>query len=209
MDNSSDVQTAADKSKKPGGATRGQCVCKDCGKVYARKNWLSLHMLGHRKALMALPQKANDEAPNNDGQVFGSLVIHWMICLIFHQCSNIDFFPLFQTTQEGSSTENSKGQKGKDGGKASFPCPFCDKVFPRAMRLMVHMQIHSGEKPYSYRQRKEQFYTDPTRPRVPDTAKQEVGKYMLKPMMTTQDCMSDWPDSQICVLFFFFFFLCK
>ncbi|XP_017315428.1 uncharacterized protein zgc:66474 isoform X4 [Ictalurus punctatus] len=145
MDNSSDVQTAADKSKKPGGATRGQCVCKDCGKVYARKNWLSLHMLGHRKALMALPQKANDEAPNNDGQ----------------------------TTQEGSSTENSKGQKGKDGGKASFPCPFCDKVFPRAMRLMVHMQIHSGEKPYSYRQRKEQFYTDPTRPRVPDTAKQE------------------------------------
>lgn len=76
MDNSSDVQTAADKSKKPGGATRGQCVCKDCGKVYARKNWLSLHMLGHRKALMALPQKANDEAPNNDGQVFGSLVIH-------------------------------------------------------------------------------------------------------------------------------------
>lgn len=55
---------------------------------------------------------------------------------------------------------------------------------------MVHMQIHSGEKPYSYRQRKEQFYADPTRPTVPDTDKQEVGKHMLKPMMTTQDCMS-------------------
>ncbi|KAK3520293.1 hypothetical protein QTP70_020359 [Hemibagrus guttatus] len=145
MDNSPDVQTAAEKSKESGGETRGQCVCKDCGKVYARKNWLSLHMLGHRKALMALPQKANDKAPKSDSQ----------------------------TTQEGSSTEDSKGQKGKDGGKATFPCPFCDKVFPRAMRLMVHMQIHSGEKPYSYRQRKEQFYSEPTRPRVPDTDKQE------------------------------------
>ncbi|XP_026771954.3 uncharacterized protein zgc:66474 isoform X2 [Pangasianodon hypophthalmus] len=145
MDKPSDVQSATDKSKESGGATRGRCVCKDCGKVYARKNWLSLHMLGHRKALMALPQKANDEAPKSDGQ----------------------------TTQGGSSTEDSKGQKGKDSGKASFPCPFCDKVFPRAMRLMVHMQIHSGEKPYSYRQRKEQFYSDPTRPRVPDTDKQE------------------------------------
>ncbi|KAF5903760.1 zinc finger protein 91-like isoform X2, partial [Clarias magur] len=145
MDNSSDVQTAAEKSKDSDGATRGRCVCKDCGKVYARKNWLSLHMLGHRKALLALPQKANDDALKSDGQ----------------------------TTQEGSSTEDSKGQKGKEGGKASFPCPFCDKVFPRAMRLMVHMQIHSGEKPYSYRQRKEQFYSDPTRPRVPDTDKQE------------------------------------
>ncbi|XP_047656533.1 uncharacterized protein LOC113638042 isoform X2 [Tachysurus fulvidraco] len=145
MDNSSVVQTAADKSKETGGETRGQCVCKDCGKVYARKNWLSLHMLGHRKALMALPQKANDKAPKSDSQ----------------------------TTEEGSATEDSKGQKGKDGNKATFPCPFCDKVFPRAMRLMVHMQIHSGEKPYSYRQRKEQFYSEPTRPRVPDTDKQE------------------------------------
>ncbi|XP_060749319.1 uncharacterized protein LOC132861742 isoform X2 [Tachysurus vachellii] len=145
MDNSSVVQTAADKSKETGGETRGQCVCKDCGKVYARKNWLSLHMLGHRKALMALPQKANDKAPKSDSQ----------------------------TTEEGSATEDSKGQKGKDGSKATFPCPFCDKVFPRAMRLMVHMQIHSGEKPYSYRQRKEQFYSEPTRPRVPDTDKQE------------------------------------
>ncbi|XP_046722108.1 uncharacterized protein zgc:66474 isoform X2 [Silurus meridionalis] len=143
MDNTSDVQTDADKSEES--ATRGRCVCKDCGKVYARKNWLSLHMLGHRKALMAIPQKSNDEALKSDGQ----------------------------TAQEGSSTKDSKGQKGKDGGKASFPCPFCDKVFPRAMRLMVHMQIHSGEKPYSYRQRKEQFYTDLTRPRVPDTDKQE------------------------------------
>ncbi|XP_058267930.1 uncharacterized protein zgc:66474 isoform X3 [Hemibagrus wyckioides] len=145
MANSSDVQTAAEKSKESGGETRGQCVCKDCGKVYARKNWLSLHMLGHRKSLMALPQKANDKAPKSDSQ----------------------------TTREGSSTEDSKGQKGKDGSKATFPCPFCDKVFPRAMRLMVHMQIHSGEKPYSYRQRKEQFYSEPTRPRVPDTDKQE------------------------------------
>ncbi|TSK77108.1 Zinc finger protein 26 [Bagarius yarrelli] len=144
MDKSSDVQTGADKSKESG-ATPRKCVCNDCGKVYARKNWLSLHMLGHRKALMALPQKANDGTPKSDGQM----------------------------TQEGSSTEESKSQKGKDSSKATFPCPFCEKVFPRAMRLMVHMQIHSGEKPYSYRQRKEQFYTEPTRPRVPETEKQE------------------------------------
>lgn len=71
MNNPSDVQTAGDKSKE----SRGQCVCKDCGKVYARKNWLSLHMLGHRKALMALPQKANDKALKSDGQVLGSSVI--------------------------------------------------------------------------------------------------------------------------------------
>lgn len=123
-----------------------------------------------------------------------------------------NLLPRFQTTQGGSSTEDSKGQKGKEGGKASFPCPFCDKVFPRAMRLMVHMQIHSGEKPYSYRQRKEPFYSDPTRPRVADTDKAEVGKHTLKPMMTTQGCMSDWPDSQTCFhdfSSFFFFLLCK
>lgn len=191
MDNSSVVQTAADKSKETGGETRGQCVCKDCGKVYARKNWLSLHMLGHRKALMALPQKANDKAPKSDSQVFCSSVFSsYDFCFIFQRFKHNCLSPS-QTTEEGSATEDSKGQKGKDGSKATFPCPFCDKVFPRAMRLMVHMQIHSGEKPYSYRQRKEQFYSEPTRPRVPDTDKQEVGKYMLQPMMTTQDCMSD------------------
>ncbi|XP_026853681.2 uncharacterized protein LOC113569824 isoform X3 [Electrophorus electricus] len=144
-DKPSDDQPAEAKSIEAATKAPGRCVCKHCGKVYARRNWLNLHILGHRKQMLAL-QQDSDEMQKNDDE---------------------------QTSQGSSSTEDSAVQKGKDGGKASFPCPFCEKAFPRAMRLMVHMQIHSGEKPYPYRQRKEQFYGDLTRPRGPSSDSQE------------------------------------
>ncbi|XP_062841108.1 zinc finger protein Xfin [Trichomycterus rosablanca] len=133
------VGEAEDKSKESGDKTPDQWICQDCGKVYARKNWLRLHMLGHSKELLDLRQKINVEARKNDSQ---TLIV-------------------------GSSIEDSTVLKGKAGGKAMFPCPFCDKVFPRAMRLMVHMQIHSGDQPYSYQQSNDQFYN------TVDTNKQE------------------------------------
>ncbi|XP_036445519.1 zinc finger protein 420 isoform X2 [Colossoma macropomum] len=163
-DKSSDIQAPESKNKESAKKTSARYFCKHCGKVYARRNWLNMHMLGHREAMLTLQKKVNDEAQKSDDG---------------------------QMPQEGSSTEDSIVQKEEDGGKVSYPCPFCDKVFRRGMRLMVHMQIHSGEKPYSYRQRKEQFYGDLTRPRVPDTYSQEVGEFMMKHMMTTKDCMSD------------------
>lgn len=130
MENSSDVQTAADKSKESDGATRGQCVCKDCGKVYARKNWLSLHMLGHRKALMALPQKANDEAQKSDGQVFGSSLINWMNCFIFFiHNSNISFFPHLRRRKKVHPLRILKVKKEKTVVKHHFRVPFAIKSF--------------------------------------------------------------------------------
>ncbi|KAL7850430.1 hypothetical protein SRHO_G00197790 [Serrasalmus rhombeus] len=145
-DKSSEIQAPESKNKESAKKTSARYFCKHCGKVYARRNWLNMHLLGHREAMLTLQKKVNDEAQKSDNG---------------------------QMPQEGSSTEDSVVQKEEDGGKVSYPCPFCDKVFRRGMRLMVHMQIHSGEKPYSYRQRKEQFYGDLTRPRVPDTCNQE------------------------------------
>ncbi|KAL7860557.1 hypothetical protein AOLI_G00169060 [Acnodon oligacanthus] len=146
MDESSDIQAPESKNKESAKKTSARYFCKHCGKVYARRNWLNMHMLGHREAMLTVQKKVNDEAQKSDNG---------------------------QMPQEGSSTQDSVVQKEEDGGKVLYPCPFCDKVFRRGMRLMVHMQIHSGEKPYSYRQRKEQFYGDLTRPRVPDTCSQE------------------------------------
>ncbi|XP_076853071.1 uncharacterized protein LOC143508450 isoform X2 [Brachyhypopomus gauderio] len=143
-DKPSDIQPAEAKSKEAAPKTPGRCICKHCGKVYARRNWLNLHILGHRKRTLALQQDSDETCKNDDEQ----------------------------TSQGGSSADDSAVQKGKDRGKA-FPCPFCEKAFPRAMQLMGHVQIHSGEKPYPYRQRKEQFYGDLTRPRGPNSDSQE------------------------------------
>ncbi|XP_072550403.1 uncharacterized protein [Salminus brasiliensis] len=148
MEKSSDVQAAEAKNEKSN-KTKPKIArykCEHCTKAYSRKNWLNMHMVRHQKTLLALEDQVNDKTQKSDD---------------------------IQTPQEGSSTEDSSTQNGKDGGKASYPCPFCNKVFRRGMRLMVHMQVHSCEKPYSYRQRKEQFYGDLTRSRVPDTSTQE------------------------------------
>ncbi|KAI4902266.1 hypothetical protein NFI96_020310 [Prochilodus magdalenae] len=142
-DKSSHKKAPENKKKESTNTTKGRFVCKHCGKVYTRRNWLNMHMLGHGKAVEKTENI--EEQKSDDGQA----------------------------AQDSSSAEESTVQKEQDGGKVSYPCPFCDKVFGRGMRLMVHMQVHSSEKPYSYRQRKEQYYGDLTRPRVPDTYSQE------------------------------------
>ncbi|XP_016406996.1 uncharacterized protein LOC107739408 [Sinocyclocheilus rhinocerous] len=44
--------------------------------------------------------------------------------------------------------------------RMSFACPDCGKVFGREQRLIIHMRIHSTERPYAYRRRKACFYGD-------------------------------------------------
>lgn len=44
--------------------------------------------------------------------------------------------------------------------RMSFACPDCGKVFGKEQRLMIHMRIHSTERPYKYRRRKAFFYGD-------------------------------------------------
>lgn len=44
--------------------------------------------------------------------------------------------------------------------RMSFACPDCGKVFGKEQRLLIHMRIHSTERPYKYRRRKAFFYGD-------------------------------------------------
>ncbi|XP_016342440.1 uncharacterized protein LOC107689064 isoform X2 [Sinocyclocheilus anshuiensis] len=64
-------------------------------------------------------------------------------------------------------------QKSRNRGQGPLPCPFCGKVFAWEMRLLMHMQIHCGEKPYAYRQRKRHFYGDLKRGQLPKIHNQE------------------------------------
>ncbi|XP_067269442.1 uncharacterized protein zgc:66474 isoform X3 [Pseudorasbora parva] len=76
-------------------------------------------------------------------------------------------------TQTPRGSPNKELQKGKTRGQGPLPCPFCGKVFAWEMRLLMHMQIHCGEKPYSYRQREKRFYGDLKRGQLPKIHNQE------------------------------------
>ncbi|XP_050961781.1 uncharacterized protein LOC127162905 isoform X3 [Labeo rohita] len=75
-------------------------------------------------------------------------------------------------TPQGSTNKDSL-QKSRTRGQGPLPCPFCGKVFAWEMRLLMHMQIHCGEKPYAYRQRKKHFYGDLKRGQLPETHNEE------------------------------------
>ncbi|XP_026063761.1 uncharacterized protein LOC113046886 isoform X2 [Carassius auratus] len=76
------------------------------------------------------------------------------------------------TTPHGSPNKDTL-RKSRTRGQGPLPCPFCGKVFAWEMRLLMHMQIHCGEKPYAYRQRKKRFYGDLKRGRRPKIHNQE------------------------------------
>ncbi|XP_043090569.1 uncharacterized protein zgc:66474 isoform X3 [Puntigrus tetrazona] len=75
-------------------------------------------------------------------------------------------------TPHGSSKKDLL-RKSRNRGQGPLPCPFCGKVFAWEMRLLMHMQIHCGEKPYAYRQRKKRFYGDLKRGKIPKIHNQE------------------------------------
>lgn len=51
---------------------------------------------------------------------------------------------------------------------------------------MMHMQIHCGEKPYSYRQRQTRFYGDLKRGQLQKIHNQEVGETMRLIILTAR-----------------------
>lgn len=66
----------------------------------------------------------------------------------------LDFDPTSGTTRVGQWRGQNRRQR------MSFACPDCGKVFGREHSLMIHMRIHSAERPYKYRRRKAFFYGD-------------------------------------------------
>lgn len=92
------------------------------------------------------------------------------------------------------TTKSARGRSRSN--KMSFACPDCGKVFGRKHNLMVHMRIHSADKPYAYRNREACFYGDKKRKRKPygllkeivedksDTAKNAGSATVCKPVAT-------------------------
>lgn len=64
----------------------------------------------------------------------------------------------FDPTSGNSRVRHWRGRNRRQ--RMSFACPDCGKVFGREQRLMIHMRIHSTERPYKYRRRKAFFYGD-------------------------------------------------
>ncbi|XP_030649804.1 uncharacterized protein LOC115829780 [Chanos chanos] len=142
------------ENKNEGGGSGGKIghfQCKQCNQVFDSEIWWKVHMRIHAcEKLKAYQQETRNET-------------------------------LDTQLSEGNPSEppvkESVNRMGKlRVQKGSFPCPLCGKVFPWEMRLMLHMQIHSGEKPYLYRQRKEQFYGDLTKRKTSSIHTQEPSR---------------------------------
>ncbi|KAK2916151.1 hypothetical protein Q8A67_000525 [Cirrhinus molitorella] len=146
--------------------------CKTCGKSFVLEKRLKKHSkkhVGHKihdvrkrkreQALMELKLREEEERRQEESERLDA------------KMSTSNHNPN-TTTPQGSPNKDSV-QKGRTRGQGPLPCPFCGKVFAWEMRLLMHMQIHCGEKPYAYRQRKKRFYGDLKRGQLPTIHDQE------------------------------------
>ncbi|XP_016342441.1 uncharacterized protein LOC107689064 isoform X3 [Sinocyclocheilus anshuiensis] len=124
-------------------------ACPHCDKVFTREGWLGPHIRTQHQEVKNMSDYFN---------VFGS--------------GRTRSQQPFTKTPQASPKKESL-QKSRNRGQGPLPCPFCGKVFAWEMRLLMHMQIHCGEKPYAYRQRKRHFYGDLKRGQLPKIHNQE------------------------------------
>ncbi|XP_048064460.1 uncharacterized protein zgc:66474 isoform X2 [Megalobrama amblycephala] len=131
--------------------------CKVCGKEFVREKKLKKHSRKH------IGRRLQDEKKRKREQALREDEILEQAGMIREEKDDNDKTSTsnhnLNTTPQGSPNKELL-RKAKTRGQGPLPCPFCGKVFAWEMRLMMHMQIHCGEKPYSYRQRQTRFYGD-------------------------------------------------
>ncbi|XP_042576486.1 uncharacterized protein LOC109054022 isoform X3 [Cyprinus carpio] len=125
-------------------------ACPHCDKVFSREGWLVPHIR---------TQHGEGKKRSDYFNVYGSGRTRSQQLVT-------------KQTPHGSPNKDSL-RKSRTRGQGPLPCPFCGKVFAWEMRLLMHMQIHCGEKPYAYRQRKKRFYGDLKRGQLPKIHNQE------------------------------------
>uniref|UniRef100_A0A8C1DLB0 Zgc:66474 n=1 Tax=Cyprinus carpio carpio TaxID=630221 RepID=A0A8C1DLB0_CYPCA len=103
-----------------------------------------------------LPQSI-DQGPDNAGT--GAGIAYGLMDSMTWDSAQSYMAPLdFDPTSGPSRVRHWRGPNRRQ--RMSFACPDCGKVFGSKQRLMVHMRIHSTERPYAYRRRKACFYGD-------------------------------------------------
>ncbi|XP_077068398.1 uncharacterized protein LOC143721660 isoform X2 [Siphateles boraxobius] len=149
----------SDFDRETSSATKLQSMfpCKVCGKEFVLEKTLKKHSRKHVGRRLQDEKKrkreqnvAEDKLMEQTGLIWGEEEKE----RLDKTSSNLN--P--NTKPQGSP--NKELRKDKVRGQGPLPCPFCGKVFAWEMRLLMHMQIHCGEKPYPYRQRKKRFYGD-------------------------------------------------
>ncbi|XP_051742249.1 gastrula zinc finger protein xFG20-1 [Ctenopharyngodon idella] len=117
--------------------------CKVCGKEFVREKKLKKHSRKH------IGRRLQDEKKRKKEQALREKEILEQAGMRREEKDNNDKTPTsnhnLNTTLQGSPNKELL-RKGKTRGQGPLPCPFCGKVFAWEMRLMMHMQIHCGEK---------------------------------------------------------------
>uniref|UniRef100_A0A8C1ZZY7 Zgc:66474 n=1 Tax=Cyprinus carpio TaxID=7962 RepID=A0A8C1ZZY7_CYPCA len=146
--------------------------CKTCGKDFALEKKLKKHSRKH------IGRRLHDEKKRRREQAKMEMELKEKEKRKLEEKKRLDDMstsnnkPNTTQTPHGSPNKDSL-RKGRTRGQGPLPCPFCGKVFAWEMRLLMHMQIHCGEKPYAYRQRKKRFYGDLKRGQLPKIHNQE------------------------------------
>ncbi|XP_059413844.1 zinc finger protein Xfin-like isoform X2 [Carassius carassius] len=166
-------KTGTDESENPSEQSnlKKMFPCKTCGKEFVMEKRLKKHSrkhIGHklqnekkRKRAQALMETELEEQETRRSEGKERL----------DDKMSSNHNP--NTAMPQGSPKKEALQKTKSRGQGPLPCPFCGKVFAWEMRLLMHMQIHCGEKPYAYRQRKRRFYGDLKRGQLPKIHSQE------------------------------------
>ncbi|XP_066497830.1 uncharacterized protein zgc:66474 isoform X3 [Hoplias malabaricus] len=188
MNKSREIEVCSKRIPEPTGKARRRrsrepFKCQECGKTYLLFGWLETHVRMHQREKMLKKNPKHEEivvdGPRQKRMKMEIESLAEEIMMERRQNKNLELverqhsFNNIGPTRNPQKTEkmpqdypNTKKytvKKEQDGGNGFYSCPFCDKVFRRAVMLMVHMQIHLNEKPCSHQPPKEHVYSDRTR----------------------------------------------
>ncbi|NP_956109.1 uncharacterized protein LOC327500 [Danio rerio] len=133
-------------------------TCLYCGESFFQKRKFKHHRMKHIAANLQVLRKRKREARRLEEEQEEKRLKEEKDKVRLNKTSTSNH-KTNTTTPQGSPNKDSL-PKSRNKSQEQLPCPFCGKIFAYEMRLLVHMQIHSGEKPYPYRQRKKRFYGD-------------------------------------------------